>query len=174
MLKHLSLLCACLLFPILVTAEPAAAPPGDDVAKFTGARTKVVWTRSTAWTDEDIYFQPRADLMCIDTAEGKERVLLPGGAPVAVDDGTTGKQERAGRGCHYRPSITPDGNAVVYNEMTSNKVDTSLIRVVDWDGKNDRPSRSVPGAILRAWPSGCMRRRTAPARTTTTAWARER
>jgi len=135
MLKHLSLLCGCLLFPILVTAEPAAMQPADDLAKFTGARTKVVWTRSTAWTGEDIYFQPKADLMCIDTAEGKERVLLQG--EVAASDGAGGKQERAGRGCHYRPSITPDGNAVVYNEMTSNQVDTSLIRVVDWDGKND-------------------------------------
>ncbi|HUU96753.1 MAG TPA: hypothetical protein VM487_13530 [Phycisphaerae bacterium] len=94
MLKHLSLLCACLLFAALATAEPAPVQPADDLAKFTGARTKVIWTRSTAWTAEDIYFQPKADLMCLDTAEGKERVLLPG--KVAASDSAGGKQERPG------------------------------------------------------------------------------
>jgi len=110
----------------------ATINPTEEISKLTGARTKVVWTRSTVipFNNDDTFFQASADLMCFDTVEGRERVLLPG------------------PGCHYRPVITPDGSTVLYN-VTTAKVETSVIRAVNWDGTNDR--ELCKGFVLYAW-----------------------
>ena len=115
-----------------VTIDPMA-----EIGKLTSARTKVVWTRSllNPFTLEDSFFQASADLMCFDTAEGHERVLL------------------AGPGPHYRPVIAPDGGAVLYNVVADirnqGKMETSVIRAVNWDGTNDRALGK--GFVLAAW-----------------------
>jgi hypothetical protein len=76
------------------------------VVDLTGGRTKIIWVRGS----RDF----GGFLMCFDTDEGKERVVVPGQAK-CMD-----------------PKLTPDGTRILFTlpDQTS--------YIVDWDGKNLR------------------------------------
>ncbi len=100
----------------------------EQVLEMTGARTKIVWQHQvtvepgSGWDATT----PQYELMGFDTDEGKARVILPGPASYA--------------NCN----ITPDGNQVLFTDMTTN-----TIYAVDWDGKNKR--KMVKGYVLHPW-----------------------
>ena len=128
----LPLLCCVLL-------GGAASARGDlaaDVLEMTGARTKVVWAHKvagakSAWGGNASQFE----LVCFDTADGAERVILPGPAS------------------YGNPSITPDGERVVFSDMANTQ-----ICIVDFpapkDGKGPKTrkaKRLVAGFALCVW-----------------------
>jgi hypothetical protein len=100
---HLGL-AAGLAWTGLAVGREAAAPSelARQVVDLTGSRTKIVWERGS----RDDY----GVLMCFDTAEGKERVVLPNG-PKVKD-----------------PKLSADGTRIFFTapEQTS--------YVVNWDG----------------------------------------
>lgn len=75
---------------------------------MTGSRTKIVWTRG--------YRDSGGTLMGFDTADGRERVIVP--APEI---------------CHV-PWFTHDGRRIVYSGSTASR----SAYVVDWEGRNRR------------------------------------
>lgn len=76
------------------------------VLELTGSRTKIAWTRG--------YRDNGGALMGFDTADGKERVIVP--APEVC----------------YVPWFTPDGERIVYSGPPGSR----SAYVVDWDGQN--------------------------------------
>jgi len=120
-----------LLMAVLIPNPGVKAAEKQDLAaeilKMTGARTKIVWAHKVAgekraWGGSSPLFELRG----FDTAEGKERVILPGPASYA------------------NPSITQDGSRVVFTDVPSRTV-----YVVDWNGKNKRAL--VQGFALCTW-----------------------
>jgi len=123
---------ACLVIAVFFIAFPALqAGAADDLAaqilRMTGARTKIVWAHKVAgarnaWGGN----APEFELRGFDTAEGKERVILPGPAS------------------YGNPSITPDGSGVVFTDVPE-----GTVYVVDWTGRNKRAL--VRGFALCTW-----------------------
>lgn len=94
---------------------PAAARPKDGVAARLvdlagGRRVKVAWLRGGAAQGDD------GCLMGFDTAEGKERVIVP--APTVCTD----------------PYFSPDGDRILFSSLPAEQ----KAYIVDWDGKNLR------------------------------------
>ena len=112
--------------------EPAAEPKKKDLAaevfEMTGARTKIVWEHQIATSPMTNWdgTSPDYELVCFDTAEGKQRVVLPG------------------PGSFVNPSITLDGERIIFTDGPSGKV-----YIVDWDGKNK--TQVASGFGLSTW-----------------------
>ena len=112
--------------------DPAKAVEGRaDVAKevlaMTGSRTKIVWVRLVAGTGGNRDGStPEWELMGLDTADGKTRVILPGPAS------------------YMNPCISPDGEKVFFTDGASN-----TIYSVNWDGSNRREFTS--GLVESPW-----------------------
>ena len=112
--------------------DPAKAGEGRaDVAKevlaMTGSRTKIVWVRLVAGTGGNRDGStPEWELMGLDTADGKTRVILPGPAS------------------YMNPCISPDGEKVFFTDGASN-----TIYSVNWDGSNRREFTS--GLVESPW-----------------------
>ena len=99
----------------------------EDVLALTGARTKIVWLhavqpRTKGWDAVD----PDYELVCFDTADGKQRVILPGPAS------------------YCNPCISPDGERVLFSDMATN-----TLWVINWDGSNRR--ELTKGYVLCTW-----------------------
>ncbi len=124
-LIHGSTLLVLLVAPFCAAAEQAAAEPGgkataaarpkDGVAAQLfdlagGRRVKVAWLRGGNEQGDD------GCLMGFDTAEGKERVIVP--APTICTD----------------PYFSPDGSRILFSSPPAEQT----AYVVDWDGKNLR------------------------------------
>ena len=97
------------------------------VFEMTGARTKIVWEHQVAgpgtnWDANTADYE----LVGFDTAEGKQRVILPGPAS------------------YVNPCFTYNGERVVFTESPNNKT-----YIVDWDGSNKR--FLIEGRALCAW-----------------------
>jgi len=130
--------CVCSLLIVAASLTPAglagsaaaAEQPSlaEKVLEMTGARTKIVWQHQVTEAPGDNWdaTTPQYELMGFDTAEGKPRVILPGPASYA--------------NC----CITPDGNQVLFTDMTTN-----TIYAVNWDGTNKR--KLVSGYVLHPW-----------------------
>ena len=128
----LPLLCCVLL-------GGAASARGDlaaDVLEMTGARTKIVWAHKIAGAKSEWVANSRLfELVGFDTADGTERVILPGPAS------------------YGNPSITPDGKRIVFTDVSSRQ-----ICIVDWpapkDGKGPKTRKAkllAAGFALCAW-----------------------
>lgn len=92
------------------------ADVAQEVLALTGSRTKIVWVHRVAGTGEDLDGKgPEWELMGLDTADGKMRVILPGPAS------------------YMNPCISPDGEKVFFTDGGSN-----TIYSVNWDGSNRR------------------------------------
>jgi len=120
--------------PCLAADKPDAAKAGEgraDVAKevlaMTGSHTKIVWVRRVAGTGSGLEpSTPEWELMGLDTADGKTRVILPGPAS------------------YMNPCISPDGEQVFFTDGASN-----TIYSVNWDGSNRREFTS--GRVESPW-----------------------
>lgn len=118
-----------LLFPSFVGAgDEADATRDREVEQLTGARTRVVWMRDTS-PEAKRFDGVGTDflLMGYDSRDG--RGLRP----------ILGK-----KGNYFRPLITPDGERVVYNDITD-----SSIYVVDWEG--GKPRKVMEGVAAGLW-----------------------
>ena len=82
----------------------------DTLKAFTGARTRLVWTRQQKGCRDFVGTQDDYKLMAFDT-EGGERVLMDRVA------------------CYAGPRITPRGDRVVFNNNTDRNM-----YVINWDG----------------------------------------
>lgn len=82
---------------------------------FTGDHTKLVWARAVSNTFESDIITKNYELICYDSREGKERVLVKG--PISCAN----------------PWISSDGTKVIY----SNWPDT-IINIIDWNGLHNR------------------------------------
>ena len=110
--------------------DPAKAGEGradvaQEVLAMTGSRTKIVWLRLVAGTGGNRDGStPEWELMGLDTADGKTRVILPGPAS------------------YVTPCISPDGEKVFFT-------DGNTIYSVNWDGSNRREFTS--GLVESPW-----------------------
>jgi hypothetical protein len=87
------------------TAGEGRADVAQEVLAMTGSRTKIVWVHRVAGTGEDLVGNgPEWELMGLDTAEGKTRVILPGPAS------------------YRNPCISPDGEKVFFTDGDSNTI----------------------------------------------------
>lgn len=124
-LIHGSTLLVLLVAPLCAAAEQAAAKPSRKAAAAArpkdgvaarlvdlagGRRVKVAWLRGNAAQGDD------GCLMGFDTAEGKERVIVP--APTVCTD----------------PYFSPDGGRILFSSLPVEQ----KAYIVDWDGKNLR------------------------------------
>ncbi|MCJ8330314.1 MAG: hypothetical protein HRT89_03665 [Lentisphaeria bacterium] len=109
-----------LVISLLALISLGSANAADDLTKAIlemteGAHTKVVWLRSVVEGKgvpdghHSVY-----SIMCFDTKDGKERVLVKGPIRASV------------------PFLTRDGERVIYSG------DGDQVHVVDWNGKNDK------------------------------------
>lgn len=102
--------------PDAAKAVEGRADVAQEVLALTGSRTKIVWVHRVAGTGENLDGNgPEWELMGLDTADGKTRVILPGPAS------------------YRNPCISPDGEQVFFTDGASN-----TIYSVNWDGSNRR------------------------------------
>ena len=103
-----------------------------DIRELTGARTRIVWLRGVNGIGG---FNPFWDtykykVMVFDTDEAVERAVT---TPAKI----------------AWPRLTPDGKQVLYNVSKSELKDDSTVRIVDWDGRNNRVF--TPGYVYDTW-----------------------
>ena len=116
-----------LLAPLAYSSGPTDT--AQEILSLTGgAHARIVWAHqvkgeSKRWGSGSSEFT----LMGFDTKAGREHVILGGPAS------------------YGNPSITPDGERVVYTDVSEG----NTIYVVDWDGKNKTKLR--PGYALCPW-----------------------
>jgi len=112
---------ACSLPPVWGTTPKEPPPAADGLAaqivEMTGARTRLVWQHQVAVTPGNNWDATTAEyeLVVYDTADGKQRVMLPGPAN------------------YSNPCFTADGSRIVFTDAPNNKA-----YIIDWDGRNKR------------------------------------
>ena len=124
---------AAVLVIVLASASVHVAdalPPtidGNEVEKFTGGHTRLVWL-TDAENRDSFAERDRLQVMGFDSRDGKgERVIW-------------GEQAN-----YYRPLITPDGDQIVFSNRKARK-----IYAVGWDGSRPRLLRES-GCASEVW-----------------------
>ncbi len=113
---------------LVALASAALAGVGEDLAKLTGQHTRVVWVQDRSKASGDTFAGGKhLVLMGLDSKDGKgARAILPGTRSAA------------------KPLLTPDGQRVVYTDRHA-----SQVRVVNFDGRNDR--KVTDGQLADVW-----------------------
>ena len=101
---------------MLILAPSSRAGAANDIANFTGSRTRIVWSQDLGNGRDAQAEHSNLRLMGLDTAEGGEE------RPV-VDKASN----------YFKPLITPKGDRVIFSNFVDHKV-----FVVNWDGNGLR------------------------------------
>ncbi|NQT20996.1 MAG: PKD domain-containing protein, partial [Planctomycetes bacterium] len=120
--------CASIITCIAALWATAADDLAAQIVEMTGARTKLVWQHQVTITPGNNWDATTAEyeLAVYDTADGKQRVILPGPAN------------------YSNPCLTADGSRIVFADAPNGKA-----YVVDWDGRNKR--LLINGYSLDTW-----------------------
>ena len=112
-LCHVLQTAVCVMTMMAACAEAGTA---DDIANFTGSRTRVVWSQDLGNGSDPQAERSNLRLMGLDTADdGEAKPIL-------------GKASN-----YYKPMITPKGDRVIFTSSVDHKV-----FVVNWDGSGLR------------------------------------
>jgi hypothetical protein len=116
-----------LVAPAALPAQLSSNSVAQEVRTLTGARTRIVWVQHTGDGTDIFAHGANLRLLGLDSDDGHgERELVPG------------------EGSFCRPLITPDGDHVVFTNVTSRGV-----YIVNWDGSGLR--ELVRGIAAGVW-----------------------
>jgi len=115
----------CLVSPPSASAQDKSA---DQLSRFTGARTRIVWVQDTSRSAQDVQ------------AQGTELLLMG----YDSHDGRGERQLLQAMSSYARPLLSSDGRRVIYTDRTGGRV-----MLLDW-GKA-RPRVLARGAAFCSW-----------------------
>lgn len=127
------------------TESMNTARAASRIEALTGARTRFVWLRSPTGEGGVQGMAPTYELRCLDTGDGVERVLVAGpqrfGNPWITKDGTrvvytvVVRPEKPDKAAEF----DDESSGIAQGAMPgSHMLRYCVLRVVDWDGKNDK------------------------------------